>query len=113
MNDTTRLRKKASNRRGKEWVTADGEERYILLNSSYNHGTEEYTLQQQGISPITGDFNGEQQIVVPKPCIDAALAMRLLVPISQVTQEGLANIEGIETAQNRLSQAVVDQAKAR
>jgi hypothetical protein len=107
MNSTIAHRKGANTSRGKEWVTADGEERYILLNSSYDQGTLEYTLQQQAISPISGDFNGEQQIVVPKQCIDAVLAMRLLVPISRAAQEGLLNIEGIETARNRLSRAVV------
>jgi hypothetical protein len=106
MKRTSSGRRRTDNRQDKEWVTADGEERYILLDSSHDGDTIEYSVQKQVISPISGDFSGEQQLVIPKPNLDAALAMKLLVPISQATQTGLDNVDGIEEGRERLERAI-------
>jgi hypothetical protein len=97
--------------RGKEWVTADGEERYILVDSIQEQDTLKYKLQQQVISPITDNFSGEKEIVVPKPCVDAALSMKLLVPISQAAQGCLPDVDGIPEARHQLSRAATGRQK--
>lgn len=111
MTTATAPQRRESRTRGKEWVTADGEERYIFIESIQEQDTLKYKLQQQAVSPITGDFSGKKRIVVPKPCVDTALRMKLLVPISQAAQGCLSDVDGIPEARHQLSRATVGRQK--